>query len=820
MKAVIMAGGKGTRLRPLTCSVPKPMVPVVNMPMMEHVVNLLRRSGYLDLACTLCYMPEVIQEHFGDGSVHGCTMRYSVEETPLGTAGSVRALGSFLDSTFLVISGDALTDIDLAAAARFHTDKGAVATIVLTRVVTPLEYGVVIVDDDGRITRFLEKPSWGEVFSDTVNTGIYILEPEVMQFVDTSREFDFGKNLFPYLLANKYPMFGYVADGYWCDVGNLEQYHATHQDILRGEAQVTIGGELVDEGIWVGRGAEIERGASIRPPVVIGDDVHIERGASVGDYSVIGPSSVIAEGASVRRSVVWGGGFIGRDAEVYGAILGSRVSVKQGAVVREGAVIGSSCSIGERAQVRPSVKIWPDKAVEGGAQVNTSLVWGAPWSRRLFGRLGVAGLANIEVTPDFAARLGAAYGSILADKADGAVAVGSDVHPSSKMVKTALAAGLSSSGRSVADIGEGSAAVARFAVAAMGAAGGVHARISPSDRNATLIEFLDGRGLNIDKASERRIENAFLTEDFHRAAPERVGTVVPVDGMAGRYLGAILASADTSAIRKRGFAIAAAYDGAYVGALIGPMMEALGCEIHLAAEENPPALVADAADLVVRTQADLGFVMDRNAEKLALVDEQGTAIPADDLLPLICYAALKSRRGDTVAVPVTASDSVELLAMGLRGRVVRTQTNPRSVMEKAIEARVHAGGAGVPQFQPVLDGLFALVILIEHLAREGITLSSAVESIPRSYMTKQVVDCPWQAKGKVMRRLIEETDREEMQLIDGIKVYGDQGWTLILPDSEEPVFHVYSQAQSQEIAEEIAGIYAARISEAIADGRE
>ncbi|MDD4336537.1 MAG: nucleotidyltransferase family protein, partial [Firmicutes bacterium] len=222
MKAVIMAGGKGTRLRPLTCSMPKPMVPVVNRPMMEHVVDLLVAHGFTDLACTLCYMPEAIRSHFGDGSSMGCRITYSVEDTPLGTAGSVRALGDFLDDTFLVISGDALTDIDLASAVAFHREKDAAVTIVLTRVATPLEYGVVIVDDDGRITRFLEKPSWGEVFSDTVNTGIYVLEPEIMRKVSPSCEFDFSKNLFPMLLGEGYPMYGYIADGYWCDIGNLD----------------------------------------------------------------------------------------------------------------------------------------------------------------------------------------------------------------------------------------------------------------------------------------------------------------------------------------------------------------------------------------------------------------------------------------------------------------------------------------------------------------------------------------------------------------------------------------------------------------------
>lgn len=814
MKAVIMAGGKGTRLRPLTCSMPKPMVPVVNRPMMEHVIHLLVAHDFTELACTLCYMPEAIQGYFGDGSSMGCKITYSVEDTPLGTAGSVRALGDFLDGTFLVISGDALTDIDLASAVAFHRKKGAAATIVLTRVATPLEYGVVIVDNDGRITRFLEKPSWGEVFSDTVNTGIYVLEPEIMKNVNPSCEFDFSKNLFPMLLSEGYPMYGYIADGYWCDVGNLDQYRKTSQDILEGKVAVKIPGDLVDDGIWVSEGAEIGNMAALRPPVVVGAGARIEAGALVGEYSVVGPSCIIAEGASVRRSILSTGCFIGSGAEAHGAILGSRVSAKAGVSIQEGAVVGSGCSIGERAQVRPGVKIWPDKTVDGGAQISTSLVWGASWSKRLFGRLGVTGLANIEVTPDFAARLGAAYGSCFSG---GTVAVSSDIHPVSDMIKRALTSGILSSGMSVAELDPGTTAVARYAVPALGADGGVHVRVSPTDRNSTLLEFLDSSGINVDKGTERRIENAFLTEDFKRANPEKAGKAIATRGTVGRYLDAITSSVDVDTVRGRGMKVVAGYDRAYIGELMRAFCDACGCDLHHVEIANSAWAPSAVTDTVAMTRADLGFLLDRNAERLLLVDETGSSISNEEMLALICVSLLTSHRGATVAVPVTASSSIERLAAAFRGHVVRTQANPRSMMEKAIEARVRMGEANLPHFQPVLDGVFALAVIFEYLAREGSTLSAFAQMAPRSYMAKQIVDCPWEDKGRVMRRLIEETDGEDVQLIDGIKVYDDHGWTLILPDSEEPLFHVYSEAQSQEIAEEIAGIYVSRIAETISD---
>ena len=259
MKAVIMAGGKGTRLKPLTCYKPKPMVPIVNRPMMEHIIDLLKKHKFTEVMATLFYLPQVIEDYFGDGRNFGLNMKYFIEETPLGTAGSVRNGADFLNETFLVISGDALTDIDLEAAIKFHQEKGATATLILTKVDNPLEYGVVITDQDGKIKRFLEKPGWGEVFSDTVNTGIYILEPKIFDYFQAGQVFDFSKELFPLLLASGEPLYGYIASGYWSDIGNLEQYRQAHYDVLTGKVKIAMPGQEIRPGVWVGEGERLPR---------------------------------------------------------------------------------------------------------------------------------------------------------------------------------------------------------------------------------------------------------------------------------------------------------------------------------------------------------------------------------------------------------------------------------------------------------------------------------------------------------------------------------------------------------------------------------
>ena len=239
MKAVVMAGGKGTRLKPLTCDRPKPMVPVVNRPMLEHVIDLLKLHGFREILATLYYMPEVIQDYFGQGDRFGVTINYSIEDSPLGTAGSVKACERYLDSTFIVISGDALTDIHLGAAVEFHKAKGAIATIVLTHVTSPLEYGVVITDSDGRITRFLEKPSWSEVFSDTVNTYL-CAEPEALR-LSIRTAIRLQQNLFSAHSEKWTPSVGYIADGYWMRRREYPAVRRTHYDILQASPGIFLG---------------------------------------------------------------------------------------------------------------------------------------------------------------------------------------------------------------------------------------------------------------------------------------------------------------------------------------------------------------------------------------------------------------------------------------------------------------------------------------------------------------------------------------------------------------------------------------------------
>ena len=335
-----MAGGEGSRLRPLTINRPKPMVSIVNKPCLGHIFDLLQRHGITDAFVTLQYLASQIQDSFGDGGSVGMHLRYSVEETPLGTGGSVRQIGDALDDTFIVISGDALTDIDLSAVIAFHKERKAAVTLTLYHVPNPLEYGVVITDpNDGRITKFLEKPSWGEVFSDTINTGIYVIEPRVLERYKVGESFDFSKDLFPQLLADGEPLFGYIASGYWTDVGSIPEYARANADVLLGKVKAGSLGREILPGVYAAGEVEIDPTAKLTGPLYLGTGVKIGPGAEVIGPTVLRDYVAVDERAVIDRSIVWRNSYVGDRSELHGTIVGRQCALKSRVVLEEGSVV-------------------------------------------------------------------------------------------------------------------------------------------------------------------------------------------------------------------------------------------------------------------------------------------------------------------------------------------------------------------------------------------------------------------------------------------------------------------------------------------------
>ena len=812
MKAVVMAGGEGTRLRPLTSNQPKPMVPIVGKPCMEHILDLLRRHGMNEVVVTLAFMPQAIRTYFGDGTTLEMDVDYSVEEQPLGTAGSVRLARERLEETFLVISGDALCDVDLTALVAAHREKGAAVTIGLKSVDNPLEFGIVVIDEDGRVERFLEKPSWGQVFSDTINTGIYVLEPEVLRHIPADRPYDFSKELFPLLLEMGRPIYGHVLDGYWQDIGNLEQFRQANFDALDGRVQLDIPGLRLRGNVWVSEEVDINEVAGVAGPAFIGANCRIADGASIGAHAVLSQGVIVREGARVARSVVDAGSYLGRSSVVEGAIIGRGCDLRDHVRVHEGVAIGDQVTIGAEASLFPGVRVYPFKEIETGAQIHESVVWETRAASTPFGREGATGLVNVDLTPETAVRLAAALGTALR-RGDRVVASRASAD-ACRMIQRAIIAGLTSTGVHVADLRISPAAVTRHVLKTQALQAGIHVGRSSIDPEVIDVRFFEWPGHQMTGALQKEIEKNFSRHELRRATFAEVGETTYPARVRESYAQDILDSLDAEAVRRRRFRVAVDYGyspAAFTLPLVlGPLgVEAIGAHGFFVEDVQDELDAVDARRIVTGVRADLGLVLDRAAERLLLVDEGGEAVPADLGMLLVVKLLVLAGREGRIAVPITATDRVDELVAGSALEVVRTQHSLGDLTRAATEddvvlAAAPTGGFVFPDVVPGYDAVTTLCKLLELLARQEAPLSELVADLPRPTLVHRELHCPWSRKGLVMRLVNEHLADRRLDLMDGVKAYDDRGWVQILPDPDEPLVHLYAEGATEELTGELA----------------
>ncbi len=817
MKAVVMAGGEGTRLRPLTSNQPKPMVPILNRPVMEHILELLKSHQIEDVVVTLQFLPQVIRNYFGQGTDLGLNLSYAIEEVPLGTAGSVRNAKEYLDETFVVVSGDAITDFDLSKAIAFHRRRKSMATLILKSVENPLEFGVVITDKQGRIERFLEKPSWGQVFSDTINTGIYILEPEVLEYIPAEGQFDFSQDLFPLLLRAGRPLYGYVAEGYWCDVGSIEQYMEAHHDILSGRTKIAVPGIHMEGDIWIGSGATIDPSAVLRGPVAIGQHAQIGPNATIDEFTVIGNNVVVGRDAHVHRSIIWENAYLGPRSKLHRAIVGRSCDIKQGARVDQGVAIGDDCVIGDNAVINHDVKIYPFKRVDPNAVVNSSIIWESRGMRSLFGLHGVSGLINIDINAEFATRLAMAYGATI-DKGS-SVMMSRDAGRASRMVKRAMAAGLISTGVTCVDLRVAPPPVNRFNIGANKCVGGVHVQVSADDPQSIEVNFFDARGLDGGEDFQRKVERFFYREDYRRAFYNEIGEIVFPARAQEFYVNGVLRAIDKRVIEARKFKVIIDFGFGSASLVLPSLIGQFGCDIvalNAATSETKTTLSADEvkssleqlAKTVKVFRADFGLLMGSNCERVWLVDDKGRPVSLDEalhlLVELVCRYEVKKGK---IAVPLSVSTAVDEIAARHGRRVMRTKVSSGAAMEAASRRDVAFAGAQggryiFPAFMPSYDAIFTFLKLMEYLAKAEESLSEVLGALPVCHLAHRSVQCSWEQKGLVMRKVTESVRGKRTVLIDGVKVIESDRWYLAIPDPEQPVVKIFAEAPTAKEAQE------------------
>ncbi len=813
MKAVVLAGGLGTRLHPLTVNIPKPMVPVANQPLMEYVIYLLRKHHFNDITAVLYHQPEVIKNYFGNGSKFGVDINYVEAKEDYGTAGAVRFAAQSFKEPFIVISADLITDFDLEKIADYHKQKEALATVVLTRVSNPIAYGIVILNKDGRIKRFLEKPSWSEIFSDTINCGIYILQPEILQYIPAGSPFDFSQDLFPLLLGDAQPLYGYVASGLWKDIGNLVEYGKIHTEIS------------LEKNLKIAKGALISASARIEGIDIIGEKTAVGDDAALTNVS-IGRNCQIGRGAVIKDSVLWDGVIIGAEARLERSVIARGTTIGDRTYLEEGSVIGEDCNIGKDVDVKPYVKVWPNRVIEEGATVSRSMVWRERWSRGIFGPYGVTGLCNVEVTPEFAAALGAAYGTVLGKGC--CITTSRDSHKASRMIYRALLSGALSAGVNVSDLEMVPIPVTRYELKALKSRGGFHVRKSPYDTEVIDIKFFDNNGMDLASAPEKKIERLFFGEDFKRMVSDEIGELsFPFYRVAESYKEGALNSVKTDILRSANFKVVVDYAYSSASQIFPSILGELGIDvIALNAHIDETKItknklmfeksLSQLSQIVKSLEADLGIMLDTGAEKIFLCDEKGNIFQGDSELAILAILACRTEKKAQIAVPVKASRVIDEIARKYMARVVRTKTNFRDMMEVSSRPGItllgeSLGGFIFPEFQPAFDAMFASVKLLEMLAKTGVRLSEIAQEVPEISMVCRDISCPPEMKGKVLRTIVEENQEKEVDLTDGIKIFNKEDWTLILPDAMRPIIHVCAEAGNIKTAQKMAAEYVEKI---------
>ncbi|WP_179829521.1 mannose-1-phosphate guanyltransferase [Nocardiopsis aegyptia] len=832
MKAVLMAGGEGTRLRPMTANQPKPLLPVVNKPIMEHVLLLLRKHGFTETVVTVQFLATLIRNYFGDGEELGMKLDYVAEEVPLGTAGSVKNAEEYLrGEPFLVISGDALTDIDLTDMVRFHKESGAKVTIALKRVPNPLEFGIIIVDEQGRIQRFLEKPTWGQVFSDTVNTGIYIMEPEVLERVAAGEVVDWSGDVFPELLEEGEPLYGYIADGYWEDVGTHESYLSAQADVLSGKVDVEIDGFEVSPGVWIGEGAQVDPNAVLKGPLYVGDYAKVEAGAELREFTVVGSNAVVRADAFCHRTVLHDNVFVGRGANLRGAVIGKNTDIMAAVRVEEGAVVGEDCVIEPEAYVHNDVKVYPFKTIEAGAVVNDNVIWESRGQRSLFGPRGVSGLTNVEITPELAVRLANAFATTL--KKGAIVTTSRDVSRAARTLKRAVISALTSAAIDVRDLEVVPLPVARFHTAQSGVSGGVALRTTPGDPESVDILFLDDRGADLSPGAQRKLDRVFSRAEYRRAFPGEIAELTQPSRVVERYTGELLASVDASGVAEAELKVVIDCAGGTSSLILPSLLGRIGVDVltvnNRLDEVSPTDTVAKKmrdlerlGELVSSSRADFGVRFDPVAERLAIVDENGELVDDDRALLVVLDLVAAERGGGRVALPVTTTRVAETVARS-HGVAVHWTATATDELTKAVQGGAEdvvfaadgRGGFVLPEFSPTSDGIAAFVRLLGLVARTRRSLSQIDRAIPRAHLLRRSVPTPWAVKGSVMRAVVEAAGDRELDTTDGVRVLeANGGWALVLPDTSEAVTHLWAEGPDSDTAQRLLDEWAAVVERA------
>lgn len=791
MKAIIMAGGEGKRLRPITCTMPKPMVPLLNKPVIEYGIELLKKHGISDIAVTLRYLGNIIKKHLSDGSHLGVKIEYSFEDAPLGTAGSVAKAANNYNDTIIVLSGDAMSDIDISAAIEAHKRSIAPITIVLKKVPVPMEYGTVLTDKEGYVTRFIEKPGMSEVFSDLVNTGIYIIEPKIIKMIPEQTQYDFAKELFPLLMRKNIPIYTHVADGYWNDIGDIEQYVATQADMLDGKCSFKTNAKKDNLGIYLEEGVKISESAVITPPCYIGKECEIADNTYFGAYSVLGSGVRVGKRSSIKKSIVMEGTRIRENAEIRGAVICDRVHIDNAVSVYEKATVGSRSVLESRSTVEPKVSVWPMKRLEQDTKYVKNVIWENDGGIRMPKKIG-QGYADYDLTPQDAVEISATYALLLGSGSE--LAIASDGTMQSVMLKYAAISGTVSQGVDVYDMGVCSIAAFSHSIRQLNLNGGIYVHSLKNNSHEAKMILMDDLGVKISEDNYRKFKQL---HDFapHPITNDRLGIVQRFNGAVKSYEAELEREIRFNKEKDNAKVVISANEDIFDS--LSRIMIPKGYNIKLASESGE----GNIRNAMAHSDSDMGIIVNgENEIENVFIDEK--KIDREKLLTVFAMARAEDGMKYIVLPATLPREYVD--AVRHKGIFVELCAESKEKFQHTVFEK----GIYVKEFFETEAALARLCVLLS----SG-RLRKLIKEIPNVNIYEQEIGCTWREIGKLMRSLVETEKDDRVELIDGVRIFGDDGWVLVKPNGKFNACRVIAGSFKEEYAKELCELYLEKIKE-------
>jgi len=830
MKAVVMAGGFGTRIQPLTHTKPKPMLPIVNKPMMQHTMMMLKDLGISEFIVLLYFKPEVIQNYFGDGSELGIKITYVLPDNDYGTAGAVKCAQEHIgDENFIIISGDLVTDFDFQKLFDFHAQKNAKLSIGLTSVENPLEFGVVIANEEGCIEKFLEKPSWGEVFSDTINTGIYVIEPEILEYIPHEENFDFAKDLFPLLMHKEIPLMACSLEGYWRDVGNPDSYRRVYEDILNLtvrlpelslEKQEFADGILFSENPY-----SLDPSVEVIGKVVFGKNVSLGKNIKLNNV-VIGDNVSIKDGSKIRHSVLWDDVTIHNNVELDYCVICNDNNLQRNVKAKSGLILAQGCEIGELSSFEQDVTIWPDKVIEPASIVRHNMILGNKYKNSIFDNGSVHGKSNVELSCDMATKLAEAFASQL--PLGSKVIVGRDHDKSSRMLKRAFLGGLLASGLDVIDIKDAPPSVLRHTLAADDTLfGGAHFKRCLEDTLSSEITLFNQHAMKVDANFAKNIEKAFFHEKFRRVDYDKIGTIFETYNRheTQEYIADVIQHMKDPMFECGNFKVAVDLMHGTTIDVFPSLLNSLGVEnIVLNAYYDQHKLInisalekrsyTNVSSIVQSLEYDMGLLIYPNAQKLSLVTEEGVILNKVEVLycvlELLNMCAKKQKK--KVFLPLWSPDIGDFDNLEIESGKYSSFT-PQKLQEYDLVATVD-GNFAFTEFGYTRDAMYASLKIMMMLSCNNVKLSELVKRVDTFYYKHFEVPCKQSLKGKMMRMFLNYAKEKRSSSADGVKIWENEtDWILMIPDQHKEHLNIYIQAKDESAGEIIYTSYLEKIAQ-------